>query len=345
MLRRSLVATLGLALALGAGPLSAQLPRPLIPLPGEGNRVTPFFDGWYENADGTITFSFGYSNLNKETVEIPLGADNGPGHLGPAPGVRAAVRPAAGAQGRGFGQGPGDDAGRELFRHHDGPARRGGRHGLRRRPHHRAHHPAGPGIRQDPRGRQDRLLRVPDADAGPGARLRRLRREPGAERRPARGHRPRLGRNGRPVRRGAARGDALLLHRRLWLRRGRGQGPAGHRAGEGPPPGAPGGRAHPVRRRRGRRHRRVQDAGLLRGRPGDRVHLPGPEHRQQHVQGGAAVLRGGRRRAGAAGPAQAGQRPLPGLHGGGHREHGGDHRHPGPDRGHSRINSPVHAKA
>jgi hypothetical protein len=58
-------------------PLQAQLPRPLIPLPEDGLRVAPFFDGWYANPDGTISFSFGYSNLNKNTlVEIPLGPDN-----------------------------------------------------------------------------------------------------------------------------------------------------------------------------------------------------------------------------------------------------------------------------
>ncbi len=77
MLRRSIVACLGVAAVVGSAQLFAQLPRPLIPLPGDGNRVTPFFDGWYENPDGTITFSFGYSNLNKDrVVEIPLGPDN-----------------------------------------------------------------------------------------------------------------------------------------------------------------------------------------------------------------------------------------------------------------------------
>ena len=58
---------------------SAQAPRqwPLAPLPPDGQRVAPFFDGFYENADGTITLSFGYSNLNRdETIEIPLGPDN-----------------------------------------------------------------------------------------------------------------------------------------------------------------------------------------------------------------------------------------------------------------------------
>ena len=50
---------------------------PLAPVPPEGQRVAPFFDGFYENPDGTITLSFGYSNFNREqTIEIPLGPDN-----------------------------------------------------------------------------------------------------------------------------------------------------------------------------------------------------------------------------------------------------------------------------
>ena len=65
-----------LAIILGAATLAAQRPRPLSPLPGEGLGIAPFFDGWYQNPDGTITFSFGYSNLNRDMVEIPLGADN-----------------------------------------------------------------------------------------------------------------------------------------------------------------------------------------------------------------------------------------------------------------------------
>ena len=38
--------------------------------------MAPFFDGWYQNPDGTATLSFGYSNLNREEVEIPVGPDN-----------------------------------------------------------------------------------------------------------------------------------------------------------------------------------------------------------------------------------------------------------------------------
>lgn len=66
-----------IAILIGSALLGAQSQRPLAPLPPEGLRVAPFFDGWYANPDGTITFSFGYSNLNRaDVVEIPLGADN-----------------------------------------------------------------------------------------------------------------------------------------------------------------------------------------------------------------------------------------------------------------------------
>ena len=76
MLGRWLTGTVAMALCI-CGPLGAQTGRPLAPLPSEGLRVAPFFDGWYQNPDGTVTLSFGYSNLNQEeVVEIPLGPDN-----------------------------------------------------------------------------------------------------------------------------------------------------------------------------------------------------------------------------------------------------------------------------
>ena len=76
MFRGSLAAGVALALLISAAPFVGQGQRPLTPLPAGGLRVAPFFDGWYANADGTITFSFGYSNLNPEEVQIPLGPDN-----------------------------------------------------------------------------------------------------------------------------------------------------------------------------------------------------------------------------------------------------------------------------
>lgn len=42
-----------------------------------GLPVSPFFEGWYRNPDGTFTLSFGYFNRNiEETLSIPLGPDN-----------------------------------------------------------------------------------------------------------------------------------------------------------------------------------------------------------------------------------------------------------------------------
>jgi hypothetical protein len=39
--------------------------------------VTPAFEGWYRNPDGTLSLSFGYFNRNaREVLEIPVGPDN-----------------------------------------------------------------------------------------------------------------------------------------------------------------------------------------------------------------------------------------------------------------------------
>ena len=69
------------------------------------------------------------------------------------------------------------------------------RHGLGRRAHDRRHHPAGLRDHQGPARRVGGLERVPDVPARPGARLRRLRRQPEAGRRAARRHRDQLGRD------------------------------------------------------------------------------------------------------------------------------------------------------
>ncbi len=43
----------------------------------EGLPVSPFFEGWYENPDGTYTLSFGYFNRNREeAIRLPLGPGN-----------------------------------------------------------------------------------------------------------------------------------------------------------------------------------------------------------------------------------------------------------------------------
>jgi hypothetical protein len=68
---------LAITLVTAATHLAAGQTRPLAPTPPEGQRVAPFFDGFYENADGTVSLSFGYSNLNAtEVVEIPVGPNN-----------------------------------------------------------------------------------------------------------------------------------------------------------------------------------------------------------------------------------------------------------------------------
>ena len=54
---------------------SAQLP--LAPLPRSGSTVSPVFEGWYPNTDGTRSISFGYYNRNaEEPLDIPIGINN-----------------------------------------------------------------------------------------------------------------------------------------------------------------------------------------------------------------------------------------------------------------------------
>ena len=42
-----------------------------------GQSVTPAFEGWFANADGTYSILFGYFNRNmKQELDIPIGPDN-----------------------------------------------------------------------------------------------------------------------------------------------------------------------------------------------------------------------------------------------------------------------------
>jgi hypothetical protein len=63
-------------LAAGASlPVAAQLP--LASVKSSGQTVTPVFEGWYRNPDGTFSLSFGYFNRNAdEVLQIPIGPDN-----------------------------------------------------------------------------------------------------------------------------------------------------------------------------------------------------------------------------------------------------------------------------
>ena len=49
---------------------------PLQPRGPGGRTLAPFMEGWYANEDGTYSFSFGYLNLNEDTLEIPVGEGN-----------------------------------------------------------------------------------------------------------------------------------------------------------------------------------------------------------------------------------------------------------------------------
>jgi len=50
---------------------------PLEPASNKGKTVTPVFEGWYKNPDGSFSLSFGYFNRNfAEVLEIPVGPDN-----------------------------------------------------------------------------------------------------------------------------------------------------------------------------------------------------------------------------------------------------------------------------
>ena len=50
---------------------------PLDPFRETGQSVTPAYEGWYPNPDGTFSLSFGYFNRNTtEVLDIPVGRDN-----------------------------------------------------------------------------------------------------------------------------------------------------------------------------------------------------------------------------------------------------------------------------
>ena len=69
---------LGLGFALLAGwQILAAGQLPLAPGLDKGRTVTPAFEGWYPNPDGTFTLSFGYYNRNiEEVIDIPIGPNN-----------------------------------------------------------------------------------------------------------------------------------------------------------------------------------------------------------------------------------------------------------------------------
>lgn len=75
--RRMVVAGAGIAMMVAGSALVWAVQLPLAPVRDSGQSVTPAYEGWYRNLDGTLSLSFGYFNRNaKEAVDIPVGPDN-----------------------------------------------------------------------------------------------------------------------------------------------------------------------------------------------------------------------------------------------------------------------------
>jgi hypothetical protein len=70
--------SIALAVASLALPAIAQMKQlPMEPLHESGQSVTPSYEGWWQNPDGTYSLMFGYYNRNtKETPDIPIGPNN-----------------------------------------------------------------------------------------------------------------------------------------------------------------------------------------------------------------------------------------------------------------------------
>jgi hypothetical protein len=65
------------ALLVLSGGLWAQVEYPIQPPHDSGQSVTPAFEGWFTNPDGTFSMMWGYFNRNmKQELDIPVGAEN-----------------------------------------------------------------------------------------------------------------------------------------------------------------------------------------------------------------------------------------------------------------------------
>src|SRR2546425_361341 len=78
---RSALASLAVALAAASSPLGGagqvQTVLPLGPGARSGQSVTPAFEGWYPNADGSFDLLLGYYNRNEtQVLDVPIGPNN-----------------------------------------------------------------------------------------------------------------------------------------------------------------------------------------------------------------------------------------------------------------------------
>jgi hypothetical protein len=63
--------------AIGVAAQTPQSALPLTPQRERGASITPAFEGWYPNADGSFSMLLGYYNRNaKESLDIPVGPNN-----------------------------------------------------------------------------------------------------------------------------------------------------------------------------------------------------------------------------------------------------------------------------
>ena len=59
----------GAVLAVAASPAAAQTA-------GGGDTISPAYEGWEQNRDGSYNLVFGYMNRNWDALDIPVGPDN-----------------------------------------------------------------------------------------------------------------------------------------------------------------------------------------------------------------------------------------------------------------------------
>ena len=66
------------AAVMAAGMLQAQAPAlPMEPAHESGQSITPAYEGWFKNADGSFSLLVGYYNRNKQAaLDVPVGPDN-----------------------------------------------------------------------------------------------------------------------------------------------------------------------------------------------------------------------------------------------------------------------------
>ncbi len=71
------VAAIAAGFPIGATAQVSQSALPLDPARERGASITPAYEGWYQNADGTYSMLVGYYNRNsKQTLDIPIGPNN-----------------------------------------------------------------------------------------------------------------------------------------------------------------------------------------------------------------------------------------------------------------------------